>query len=58
MFEVRVGHPAEQIVMKAEETSIELIVTGHRGKGTFVYVEVRPAVRLAEYRLRVTAVRK
>ena len=35
MFEVRVGHPAEQIVMKAEETSIELIVTGHRGKGTF-----------------------
>jgi hypothetical protein len=30
----------------------------NRGKGTFVYVEVRPAVRLAEYRLRLTAVRK
>ncbi len=30
----------------------------NRGKGAFVYVEVRPAVRLAEYRLRVTAVRK
>jgi hypothetical protein len=28
------------------------------GKGTYVYVEVRPAVRLAEYRLRLTAVRK
>ena len=30
----------------------------NRGKGTYVYVEVRPAVRLAEYRLRLTAVRK
>jgi subtilisin family serine protease len=30
----------------------------NRGKGTYVYVEVRPAVRLAEYRLRITAVRK
>lgn len=29
-----------------------------RGKGTYVYVEVRPAVRLAEYRLRITAVRR
>jgi hypothetical protein len=30
----------------------------NRGKGTYVYVEIRPAVRLAEYRLRITAVRK
>jgi subtilisin family serine protease len=30
----------------------------NRGKGTYVYVEVRPAVRLAEYRLRLTAARK
>jgi subtilisin family serine protease len=30
----------------------------NRGKGVYVYVEVRPAVRLAEYRLRLTAVRK
>ncbi|HEY8726797.1 MAG TPA: S8 family serine peptidase [Gaiellaceae bacterium] len=30
----------------------------NRGKGVYVYVEVRPAVRLAEYRLRLTAARK
>jgi subtilisin family serine protease len=30
----------------------------NRGKGRFVYVEVRPAVRVAEYRLRLTAARK
>ena len=30
----------------------------NRGKGAYVYVEVRPAVRLAEYRLRITAVRR
>ena len=30
----------------------------NRGKGTYVYVEVRPAVRVAEYRLRLTAGRK
>ncbi|MGZ8793398.1 MAG: S8 family peptidase [Gaiellaceae bacterium] len=30
----------------------------NRGKGAYVYVEVRPAVRLAEYRLSLTAVRK
>jgi hypothetical protein len=28
------------------------------GKGVYVYVEVRPATRLDEYRLRVTAARK
>ena len=33
--EVVVGHPAEQIVMEAEEKSIDLIVVGHRGKGLF-----------------------
>ena len=30
----------------------------NRGKGVYVYVEIRPAVRLADYRLRLTAVRK
>jgi subtilisin family serine protease len=30
----------------------------NHGKGTYVYVEIRPAVRLAEYRLRITAVRR
>jgi hypothetical protein len=30
----------------------------NRGKGTYVYVEVRPATRLAEYRLGLTAARR
>jgi subtilisin family serine protease len=30
----------------------------NRGKGVYVYVEIRPAVRLADYRLRLTAARK
>lgn len=34
-FEVRVGHPAEQIVRLAEERKSDLIVVGHRGKGLF-----------------------
>ena len=34
-FEVVVGHPAEQIIHKAEEEKVDLIVMGHRGK-TFV----------------------
>ncbi|MGQ9486070.1 MAG: universal stress protein [Desulfosoma sp.] len=29
--EVRVGHPAEQIVQAAEEKNVDVIVTGHRG---------------------------
>jgi subtilisin family serine protease len=29
----------------------------NRGKGVYVYVEVKPAVRFADYRLRITAVR-
>jgi hypothetical protein len=28
------------------------------GNGSYVYVEVRPATRLAEYRLRLTVARK
>ncbi|WP_083902243.1 universal stress protein [Pandoraea sp. B-6] len=32
---VRVGHPAEQIVILAEELDADLIVTGHRGRGLF-----------------------
>jgi hypothetical protein len=47
-------------------TQVRALATGkrgvaayrNRGKGTFVYVEVRPAVRVAEYRLRLTAARK
>ena len=47
-------------------TRLQPLATGKRGvaayrnpgKGAYVYVEVRPAVRVAEYRLRVTAVRR
>jgi nucleotide-binding universal stress UspA family protein len=31
-FEVRVGHPAEQIVHMANEEKVEAIVMGHRGE--------------------------
>jgi nucleotide-binding universal stress UspA family protein len=31
-FEVRVGHPAEQIVLKADEIKADAIVMGHRGE--------------------------
>ena len=34
-FEVAVGHPAEQIIHKADEEGVDLIAMGHRGK-TFV----------------------
>jgi nucleotide-binding universal stress UspA family protein len=34
-LQVRVGHPAEQIIAAAEEWNADLIVTGHRGKGLF-----------------------
>jgi nucleotide-binding universal stress UspA family protein len=34
-FEVRVGHPAEQIVRDAEEWQADLIVVGHRGRTFF-----------------------
>jgi len=34
-FEVRVGHPAEQIVRTATEAKADLIAMGHRGKSTF-----------------------
>jgi nucleotide-binding universal stress UspA family protein len=32
-FEVRVGHPAEQIVHMADEIKADVIVMGHRGEG-------------------------
>jgi nucleotide-binding universal stress UspA family protein len=32
LFEVRVGHPADQIVSFADETKADLIVMGHRGR--------------------------
>jgi nucleotide-binding universal stress UspA family protein len=31
-FEVRVGHPADQIMSQAEAEDVDLIVMGHRGK--------------------------
>ncbi|HXZ95750.1 MAG TPA: universal stress protein [Burkholderiales bacterium] len=34
-FEVVVGHPAEQIIYRAEEYQADLIVMGHRGKSLF-----------------------
>jgi len=34
-FEVKVGHPAESIVLYAEDHGIDHIVVGHRGHGLF-----------------------
>ncbi|MBN1904535.1 MAG: universal stress protein [Deltaproteobacteria bacterium] len=34
-FEIRVGHPAEQIVHFADEQKMDIIVLGHRGKSLF-----------------------
>jgi nucleotide-binding universal stress UspA family protein len=34
-LEVAVGHPAEQIVLYAEKTGVDLIVVGHRGRSLF-----------------------
>lgn len=34
-FEVKVGHPAETIVIYAEDHGIDHIVVGHRGHGLF-----------------------
>jgi nucleotide-binding universal stress UspA family protein len=31
-FEVRVGHPADQIIHLANQESVDMIVMGHRGK--------------------------
>ena len=33
--EVRIGHPAEQIIAAADRWNADLIVTGHRGQGVF-----------------------
>lgn len=35
-FEVRIGHPADQIVRCAAETGADMIVMGHRGKSSFI----------------------
>jgi len=32
-FEVRAGHPAEQIIHLANEEAVDMIVMGHRGEG-------------------------
>ena len=34
-FEVKVGHPAETIVLYAEDHAIDHVVVGHRGHGLF-----------------------
>jgi nucleotide-binding universal stress UspA family protein len=34
-FEVRAGHPAEQIIYQAEELNVDHIVMGHRGNTFF-----------------------
>lgn len=34
-FEIRVGHPAEQIVHMADERKMDAIVMGHRGESLF-----------------------
>lgn len=34
-FEIKVGHPAEQIVYIAEEIGVDTIVMGHRGESLF-----------------------
>ena len=34
-FEVVAGHPSNQIVYRAEQDGVDLIVVGHRGKGFF-----------------------
>jgi nucleotide-binding universal stress UspA family protein len=33
--EIRIGHPAEQIIAAADRWQADLIVTGHRGQGVF-----------------------
>jgi nucleotide-binding universal stress UspA family protein len=35
-LEIRVGHPAEQIVLLANEEKAQMIVMGHRGGGSFL----------------------
>lgn len=35
-FEIQVGHPAEQIVLLANEENAQMIVMGHRGGGSFL----------------------
>jgi nucleotide-binding universal stress UspA family protein len=35
-FEIAVGHPAEQIVLFANEENVQTIVMGHRGGGGFL----------------------
>ncbi len=35
-FEIRTGHPAEQIVLLAKEENVQMIVMGHRGGGSFL----------------------
>jgi nucleotide-binding universal stress UspA family protein len=35
VFDIRVGHPAEQIVYLSEELKVDAIVMGHRGESLF-----------------------
>jgi nucleotide-binding universal stress UspA family protein len=36
VFEVRVGHPADQIVRYAAQSEADMIVMGHRGRSSFI----------------------
>lgn len=35
-FEISAGHPAQQIVSFANDEKVQMIVMGHRGKGSFL----------------------
>ena len=35
-FDIRAGHPAEQIVLLANQEAVKMIVVGHRGGGGFL----------------------
>lgn len=48
----RAGHPRALAVSKRGTATYR-----NRARGRYVYIEVRPATRLAEYRLRITAAR-
>lgn len=58
-FEIAVGHPAEQIVLYAENHGIDHIVVGHRGRSVFERWLVGSVARqvIAYARCAVTVVR-
>lgn len=58
-FEIAIGHPAEQIVLYAEDHGIDHIVVGHRGRSVFERWLVGSVARqvIAYARCAVTVVR-